>query len=104
MAKARNFKELESRMSADSRASVAARVAKTLEELRTAPEPLAPLSSRPIESDGEFDRLVEVLEALDLKADVTPSEIELREMLAKRIRDYDDANYPFAETPPDGLT
>ena len=43
-----------------------------------------------IETDEEFDRLVEKMEALDRKKNPTPDEEALSELLMKLIQDYDD--------------
>jgi HTH-type transcriptional regulator/antitoxin HigA len=43
-----------------------------------------------IETDEEFDHLVEVMESLDRKPNPTPEEAVLRDLLAKLIHDYDD--------------
>ena len=43
-----------------------------------------------IESDEEFDRLVEQMEALDFKQNPTPEEDALSALLMKLIQDYDD--------------
>ena len=52
-----------------------------------------------IESEAEFDRLVEKMEALDRKKQPTPEEIALSGLLLKLIEDYDNRNYflPNAE-------
>src|ERR1035441_10577148 len=53
-----------------------------------------------IETDGEFDRLVEVMESLDRKPDATPEEAALRDLLEKLIKDYDDSHYSLPDVPP----
>ena len=53
-----------------------------------------------IESDEEFDRLVEQMEALDRKENPTPEEDALSALLLKLIQDYDDAHYPLPDVPP----
>jgi HTH-type transcriptional regulator/antitoxin HigA len=53
-----------------------------------------------IESDEEFDRLVEVMESLDRKPNITPEEAALRDLLEKLIKDYDDAHYSIPDVPP----
>jgi HTH-type transcriptional regulator/antitoxin HigA len=53
-----------------------------------------------IESDHEFDRLVEKMEALDRKKNPTPEEEALSELLMKLIQDYDDTHYPIPDGPP----
>jgi HTH-type transcriptional regulator/antitoxin HigA len=52
-----------------------------------------------IETDAEFDRLVEVMESLDRKPDATPEEAALRDLLEKLIEDYDD-QFELPEVPP----
>ena len=53
-----------------------------------------------IESDEEFDRLVEQMEALDFKQNPTPEEDALSALLMKLIQDYDDLHYPLPDVPP----
>ena len=53
-----------------------------------------------IESDEEFDRMVEMLEELDFKKDTTAEEEALAELLAKLIEAYDDEHYPIPPSPP----
>jgi HTH-type transcriptional regulator/antitoxin HigA len=53
-----------------------------------------------IESDEEFDRLVEVMESLDRKPSLTPEEAVLRDLLEKLIKDYDDSHYSLPDVPP----
>jgi HTH-type transcriptional regulator/antitoxin HigA len=53
-----------------------------------------------IESDEEFDRLVEQMEALDRKENPTPEEDALSALLMKLIQDYDDLHYPLPDVPP----
>jgi len=53
-----------------------------------------------IESDEEFDRLVEKMEALDRKEDSTPEEDALSGLLMKLIQDYDDKYYPVPDSKP----
>jgi len=43
-----------------------------------------------IETDGEFDRLVETMEGLDRKQSLSPEELKLRALLARLIQEYDD--------------
>jgi len=52
-----------------------------------------------IETDEEFDRLVEVMESLDRKPDATPEETALRDLLEKLVKDYDD-QFELPEVPP----
>lgn len=52
-----------------------------------------------IESDAEFDRAVEHLEALDRKSNLSAEETALSELLARLIEDY-DARVPIPEEPP----
>ena len=53
-----------------------------------------------IETDGEFDRLVEVMESLDRKPELTPEEAALRDLLEKLIQDYDESHYSLPDVPP----
>ena len=53
-----------------------------------------------IESDEEFDRMVEVMESLDRKSSLTPEEAVLRSLLAKLIQDYDESHYSIPNVPP----
>ena len=56
-----------------------------------------------IESDEEFDRLVEKMEALDRKTNPTPEEEALSALLLKLIQDYDDRHYPLPAVAPHRL-
>src|ERR1700719_3087420 len=53
-----------------------------------------------IESDEEFDRMVEHLERLTFKHDASAEENALAELLQRLIQDYDDEHYPLPEQPP----
>jgi HTH-type transcriptional regulator/antitoxin HigA len=53
-----------------------------------------------IETDEEFDRLVEQMEALDRKEHPTPEEEALSALLLRLIQDYDDRHYPLPKLPP----
>jgi len=53
-----------------------------------------------IETDHEFDRLVEKMEALDRKKNPTPEEEALSGLLMKLIQDYDDTHYPIPDRTP----
>jgi HTH-type transcriptional regulator/antitoxin HigA len=53
-----------------------------------------------IETDAEFDRLVEAMESLDRKPEATPEEGALRDLLAKLIKDYDDSHFSLPDVPP----
>lgn len=53
-----------------------------------------------IESDEEFDRMVEHLERLTFKQAALPEEKALSELLMKLIQDYDDANFPLPDVAP----
>jgi HTH-type transcriptional regulator/antitoxin HigA len=53
-----------------------------------------------IKTRTEFDRKVEQMEALDRKANRTPEEEALSELLMKLIQDYDDAQYPVLPSTP----
>ena len=53
-----------------------------------------------IESDDEFDRLVEKMEALDRKKNPTPEEEALVGLLEKLITDYDDRFHPIPNAKP----
>lgn len=51
---------------------------------------LAKTLPKVIESDEEFDRMVERMEALDRKKNPTPEEETLSALLARLIEDYDE--------------
>jgi HTH-type transcriptional regulator/antitoxin HigA len=53
-----------------------------------------------IESDEEFDRQVERLEALDRRPHPPAEEQALAKLLAKLIEDYDSRHYPIPKAPP----
>ncbi|MBZ5619431.1 MAG: helix-turn-helix domain-containing protein [Acidobacteriia bacterium] len=53
-----------------------------------------------IESDEEFDRMVEHLERLTFKHDASAEENALAELLQRLIQDYDDEHYPLPDAPP----
>jgi HTH-type transcriptional regulator/antitoxin HigA len=53
-----------------------------------------------IESDDEFDRLVEAMETIDFKANPTPEEKTVSALLARLIQDYDDQHHALPEAPP----
>ena len=53
-----------------------------------------------IESDEEFDRMVEVMESLDRKSGLTPEEVVLRRLLERLIQDYDDSHHSLPDVPP----
>lgn len=53
-----------------------------------------------IKSDAEFDRMVEVMEALDRKPNPTPEEEALSELLMKLIQDYDEAHFELPDVAP----
>jgi HTH-type transcriptional regulator/antitoxin HigA len=53
-----------------------------------------------IESDEEFDRLAEVMETIDFKANPTPEEKTVSALLAKLIQDYDDQHHGLSQAPP----
>jgi HTH-type transcriptional regulator / antitoxin HigA len=53
-----------------------------------------------IKTRGEFDRMVEELEALDRKENPTPEDETLAELLMKLIQDYDDSTVPDPDVPP----
>ena len=56
---------------------------------------------RPIQSEREFERMTERLEALDFaKRKLTPEEKALREILAALIEVYDAENHPLPEQAP----
>ena len=56
-----------------------------------------------IESDDEFDRLVEAMEAIDFKANPTPEEKTVSALLARLIQDYDDRHHALPATPPNEM-
>jgi HTH-type transcriptional regulator/antitoxin HigA len=53
-----------------------------------------------IQSDEEFDRMVEHLERLTFKQGASAEEKALAALLQRLIQDYDDENYPLPEVPP----
>src|ERR1700683_4549513 len=53
-----------------------------------------------IESDEEFDRMVEHLERLTFKHGASAEENALAELLQRLIQDYDDEHYPIPNAPP----
>lgn len=53
-----------------------------------------------IKTREEFDRMVEQMETLDRKANRTPEDEALSELLMKLIQDYDDAQYPVLPSKP----
>ena len=56
-----------------------------------------------IKSDEDFDRMVEEMEILDRKANPTPEEEALSELLMKLIQDYDNAHYPIPDLAPNKM-
>src|SRR5258708_26000556 len=53
-----------------------------------------------IESDDEFDRMVEDLERLTFKQDASAEENALASLLEKLVVDYDDEHYPLPNVHP----
>lgn len=53
-----------------------------------------------IESDEEFNRLAEVMETIDFKANPTPEEKTVSALLAKLIQDYDDQHHALPQASP----
>jgi HTH-type transcriptional regulator/antitoxin HigA len=53
-----------------------------------------------IESDEEFDRMVEHLERLTFKQDASVEENALASLLEKLVMDYDDEHYPLPDVAP----
>jgi HTH-type transcriptional regulator/antitoxin HigA len=53
-----------------------------------------------IESDEEFDRLAEVMETIDFKANPTPEEKTVSALLARLIQDYDGQHHALPEAAP----
>lgn len=62
---------------------------------------LARTLPRVIQNDAEFDRMVALMESIDLKKDATPEERALAELLMKLVLDYDDNQFPVLESTPD---
>lgn len=60
----------------------------------------AAITPKIIESDEEFDRLVQAMESLDRKPRATPEEAALRDLLARLIQDYDDSHYSLPDVAP----
>jgi HTH-type transcriptional regulator/antitoxin HigA len=62
---------------------------------------LARTQPKVIDSDGEFDAVVEQLEKLDFRSrPLTPEERTLQNLLAKLIEDYDARRHPLPHLPP----
>jgi HTH-type transcriptional regulator / antitoxin HigA len=53
-----------------------------------------------IESNDEFDRLVQAMETIDFKANPTPEEKTVSALLARLIQDYDDQHHALPDAPP----
>jgi HTH-type transcriptional regulator/antitoxin HigA len=53
-----------------------------------------------VKARKDFNCMVEELEALDRKANPTPEDATLSELLMKLIQDYDDATCPDPDIPP----
>lgn len=53
-----------------------------------------------IESDEEFNRMVQKMEDLDRKENPTPEEEALSALLARLIEDYDDRKFALPDVPP----
>ncbi len=54
-----------------------------------------------IETDDEFDRMVKLLEEIEIpERDLSPEEEALAELLTKLIMDYDDKYYPIPDAEP----
>jgi HTH-type transcriptional regulator/antitoxin HigA len=59
---------------------------------------------KPIETDEEFDRTVERLEALDFPDHtLTPEEEVLRALLSVLVTEYDDKNFEIPDVPPNEM-
>lgn len=48
----------------------------------------------------EFDRMAKALEDLAFRADPSPEETALAELLARLVQDYDDRRHPLPSLPP----
>ncbi len=53
-----------------------------------------------IETDEEFDRMVQKMEDLDRKENPNPEEEALSALLARLIEDYDDRRFALPDVPP----
>jgi HTH-type transcriptional regulator/antitoxin HigA len=53
-----------------------------------------------IDTDAEFDRMVDKMEELDRKKNPTPEERTLSELLARLIEDYDSRKSALPDAPP----
>ena len=53
-----------------------------------------------IQSDEEFNRMVELMESIDRKKNATPEENALSELLMRLIHEYEDTQYPVLESEP----
>jgi HTH-type transcriptional regulator/antitoxin HigA len=61
---------------------------------------LADSQPRIINDEREYDYALEVVDALMSKDDLTPEEIELLQVWAILIEDYEEQNYPMPEATP----
>src|ERR1700733_11090878 len=61
---------------------------------------LAASLPRPIRSEAEHARLTEMLLNLDERADLSPEEEALAEMLTLLIEDYEEKYHPLPHVPP----
>jgi HTH-type transcriptional regulator / antitoxin HigA len=61
---------------------------------------LADSQPRIINDEHEYDYALEVVDALMSKDDLTPEEIELLQVWAILIEDYEEQNYPMPEATP----
>ncbi|NJM75150.1 MAG: transcriptional regulator [Acaryochloridaceae cyanobacterium RU_4_10] len=55
---------------------------------------------RVIHGESEYDRALEIVDALMSKTDLTPEETELLEVWAILIEAYEEQNYPMPEATP----
>ncbi len=64
---------------------------------------LAESLTRPIHSEAEHSRLVEILLDLDERENPSPEEAALAELLTLLIQDYEEKCHPFPSVSPDTL-
>ncbi len=61
---------------------------------------LVKFQPKPIQSERELEAATAVLLELDERADLSPEEEALAEVLTVLIEDYEDKNYPLPDVPP----
>ena len=61
---------------------------------------LAESQPKVINDEQEYDNALKIVDALMSKNELTPEELELLQVWAILIEDYEDKNYPMAESTP----